>query len=125
MSAVAESEAGKGAAAWQQLRVSAALDLAESEFGAPVDVAVNCAGIGIASRTLGREEPHSLSLFQKFLFAPRKRCEHLWHWAHDDTAARTKWICSQLSINDQLNSTSNTLIIEWCLLIMHMHFSYC
>ena len=29
--------------------VNAALDLCESEFGAPVNVAVNCAGIGVVS----------------------------------------------------------------------------
>ena len=47
--------------------VNAALDAAEARFGGTVNCLVNCAGIGIASRTLGREEPHSLSLFQKVL----------------------------------------------------------
>ena len=35
-------------------QVSAALDLAESQFGEPVNVAVSCAGIGIARKTLSR-----------------------------------------------------------------------
>lgn len=47
--------------------VIAALDAAEARFGGTVNCLVNCAGIGIASRTLGREEPHSLGLFQKVL----------------------------------------------------------
>jgi len=47
--------------------VNAALDQAEARFGGPVNCLVNCAGIGIAGRTLGREEPHGLALFQKVL----------------------------------------------------------
>ena len=47
--------------------VNAALDAAEARFGGTVNCLVNCAGIGIASRTLGREAPHSLALFQKIL----------------------------------------------------------
>jgi 3-hydroxyacyl-CoA dehydrogenase/3-hydroxy-2-methylbutyryl-CoA dehydrogenase len=47
--------------------VNAALDAAEAAFGGTINCLVNCAGIGIASRTLGREEPHSLALFQKVI----------------------------------------------------------
>lgn len=47
--------------------VIAALDAAEARFGGTVNCLVNCAGIGIASRTLGREKPHDLALFQKVL----------------------------------------------------------
>jgi len=47
--------------------VTAALDAAEAAFGGTVNCLVNCAGIGIAGRTLGKEKPHSLSLFQKVL----------------------------------------------------------
>ena len=47
--------------------VTAALDAAEARFGGTVNCLVNCAGIGIASRTLGREQPHALALFQKVL----------------------------------------------------------
>lgn len=47
--------------------VNAALDQAEEAFGGTVNCLVNCAGIGIAGRTLGREKPHSLELFQKVL----------------------------------------------------------
>jgi len=47
--------------------VIAALDAAEAKFGSNVNCLINCAGIGIAGRTLGKEKPHSLSLFQKVL----------------------------------------------------------
>lgn len=46
--------------------VNAALDAAEQAFGV-VNCAVNCAGIAIAKRTLGREAPHGLDLFSKVL----------------------------------------------------------
>jgi len=47
--------------------VNAALDLAEAEFGGKVNVVVNCAGIGIAAKTLGRKGVHSQDLFMKVL----------------------------------------------------------
>ena len=44
--------------------VSAALDQAEEQFG-PLYGAVNCAGIAIAEKTLGREGPHRLESFER------------------------------------------------------------
>jgi 3-hydroxyacyl-CoA dehydrogenase/3-hydroxy-2-methylbutyryl-CoA dehydrogenase len=46
--------------------VSAALDACESAFGIP-NVAINCAGIAVAIRTLGRKGVHPLSAFTKVL----------------------------------------------------------
>lgn len=46
--------------------VSAALDLAQSSFGA-VNTAVSCAGIAVAQRTVSRRGAHSLADFQKVL----------------------------------------------------------
>lgn len=46
--------------------VAAALDLAESNFGA-VNAAISCAGIATASKTLGRKGPHSLEMFSNVL----------------------------------------------------------
>lgn len=43
--------------------VAAAVDLAMTRFGR-IDIVVNCAGIGAAERTLGREAPHNLDLFK-------------------------------------------------------------
>jgi 3-hydroxyacyl-CoA dehydrogenase / 3-hydroxy-2-methylbutyryl-CoA dehydrogenase len=45
-------------------QVTAAIELAVERFGS-VDIAVNCAGVGWASRVLGREGPHDLGLFTK------------------------------------------------------------
>ncbi len=45
-------------------QVQAAVDLAVERFGG-VHVAVNCAGIATASRTVGREGPHDLDAFAK------------------------------------------------------------
>ncbi len=42
--------------------VQAAIDLAVGRFGG-LQLAVNCAGVGWASRVLGREGPHDLGLF--------------------------------------------------------------
>lgn len=42
----------------------AAVDLAVERFGG-LHIAVNCAGIGPASRTVGRKGPHDLGLFSK------------------------------------------------------------
>src|SRR4051812_29110545 len=44
----------------------AAVALAQKEFGG-VHVLVNCAGIGTAERTLGKEAPHDLARFQKVI----------------------------------------------------------
>jgi NAD(P)-dependent dehydrogenase (short-subunit alcohol dehydrogenase family) len=44
----------------------AAVDLAVSTFGA-VNGAINCAGIGIAERTLGRNRPHPLDAFARVI----------------------------------------------------------
>jgi|TARA_B110000090_G_C13205609_1_gene378744 3-hydroxyacyl-CoA dehydrogenase/3-hydroxy-2-methylbutyryl-CoA dehydrogenase len=47
--------------------VKGALDLCESSFGGPVNVAVNCAGIGVAAKIIGRKGPHSLEMFNQCL----------------------------------------------------------
>ena len=47
--------------------VTRALNLAEETFGRSVNVAVNCAGIGVAAKTLGKKGPHRLADFQKAL----------------------------------------------------------
>lgn len=47
--------------------VIAALDLAESAFGEPVNTAVNCAGIAHAIRTLSKKGVHQLFQFQQTL----------------------------------------------------------
>eukprot|EP00938_MAST-03A_sp_MAST-3A-sp1_P001044 g1044.t1 len=47
--------------------VNEALDLAVSTFGSEVNVAVNCAGIGVAQKTLGKKGAHGLADFEKCL----------------------------------------------------------
>jgi NAD(P)-dependent dehydrogenase (short-subunit alcohol dehydrogenase family) len=51
-------------------QVQAAIDLAQTEFGA-LHLAVNCAGIVAGSRVVGKQEgaflPHALSLFQRVI----------------------------------------------------------
>jgi len=47
--------------------VKVALDLAEKSFGGPVNVAVNCAGIAIAKRTVTPKGVHPLDDFNKVL----------------------------------------------------------
>eukprot|EP01098_Paradermamoeba_levis_P008466 TRINITY_DN350_c0_g1_i4.p1 TRINITY_DN350_c0_g1~~TRINITY_DN350_c0_g1_i4.p1 ORF type:complete len:271 (-),score=93.96 TRINITY_DN350_c0_g1_i4:51-818(-) len=47
--------------------VNKALDLAEKTFGKRVNVAVSCAGVAIAKKTLGKEAPHDLASFTKVL----------------------------------------------------------
>ncbi len=47
--------------------VKAALDNAEGKFGGNVNVAVNCAGIAIAAKTVSKKGAHPLSNFQKVL----------------------------------------------------------
>ena len=47
--------------------VNAALDLCESSFGGPANVAINCAGIGVAAKIIGRKGPHSLEMFNQCL----------------------------------------------------------
>jgi NAD(P)-dependent dehydrogenase (short-subunit alcohol dehydrogenase family) len=44
-------------------QVQAAIDLAQSTFGA-LNVLVNCAGIGMAMRTIGKQGPHPLDVFE-------------------------------------------------------------
>lgn len=46
--------------------VQAGIDAVVANFGA-VHVAVNCAGIGSAQRTVGKNGPHSLEVFQKVI----------------------------------------------------------
>ncbi|MBV9577516.1 MAG: SDR family NAD(P)-dependent oxidoreductase, partial [Chloroflexi bacterium] len=46
----------------EEASVQSAVDLAVHEFGG-LQGAVNCAGIGVAERTLGREGPHRLDRF--------------------------------------------------------------
>ena len=43
------------------------MDLAASTFGSEVNVAVNCAGIGVAQKTLGKKGAHGLADFEKCL----------------------------------------------------------
>lgn len=47
--------------------VTAALQAAESKWGKPVNVAVNCAGIAVAKRTLSKSGAHDLGTFEKVL----------------------------------------------------------
>ncbi len=47
-------------------QVQAAVDATVAKFG-KVNVLVNCAGVGIASRTISREGPHPLDLFKKVI----------------------------------------------------------
>jgi 3-hydroxyacyl-CoA dehydrogenase/3-hydroxy-2-methylbutyryl-CoA dehydrogenase len=47
--------------------VNAALDAAANAFGRTPNVAVNCAGIAIANRTVTKKGPHDLGAFQKVL----------------------------------------------------------
>src|SRR5262245_45071225 len=44
--------------------VNTAIDLAIAKFGA-LRGAINCAGIGVAEKTLGKDGPHSLSIFKR------------------------------------------------------------
>ena len=46
--------------------VKNAVDVAKEKFGG-LSVAVNCAGIGIAKRTLTKKGPHPLEEFQRIL----------------------------------------------------------
>ena len=46
--------------------VQVAVQMAVSEFGG-LQGAINCAGIGIAQRTIGREGPHSLDAFKRVI----------------------------------------------------------
>jgi len=47
--------------------VTAALDAALARFGMEVNVAVNCAGIAIGSRTVTKNGPHDLAAFSRVL----------------------------------------------------------
>ncbi len=46
--------------------VSAGLDAAAAKFGR-LNVCVNCAGIGMAMKTMGKEGPHDLEIFRKVI----------------------------------------------------------
>src|SRR5215471_9935756 len=46
--------------------VSSVLETAVSEFGA-INGAINCAGIGVAEKTVGKEGPHSLASFKRII----------------------------------------------------------
>ncbi len=48
--------------------VKDALETVQSKFGA-LTVAVNCAGIGVAIRTLSKKGPHPLEMFQVFIWS--------------------------------------------------------
>lgn len=51
------------------------LDKAEAELGGTVNVVVNCAGIAVAQRVLGKKGPHSLEAFLKVRLPDmRKAC---------------------------------------------------
>ncbi len=45
--------------------VGKGLDKAEAALGRPVNVVVNCAGVAVAQRVLGKKGPHSLEAFLK------------------------------------------------------------
>lgn len=45
--------------------VSAGLDQAFTQWGQTINVVVNCAGIAVAQRVLGKKGPHSLEAFLK------------------------------------------------------------
>ncbi|MCL6478878.1 MAG: 3-hydroxyacyl-CoA dehydrogenase [Peptococcaceae bacterium] len=47
-------------------QVQAAIDFAVSKFGR-LDIAVNCAGTGLVSRTLSKAGPHNIDLFRKLI----------------------------------------------------------
>ncbi|NJK83461.1 MAG: SDR family NAD(P)-dependent oxidoreductase, partial [Saprospiraceae bacterium] len=47
-----------------EAQVQAAIDLAMSSFGT-LHAAINCAGIGPALKTVGKEGPHPLDVFKK------------------------------------------------------------
>lgn len=47
--------------------IADALDKIEDHFGSPARIVVNCAGICPAARTVGRDGPHPLDLFEKTL----------------------------------------------------------
>jgi len=47
--------------------VTAALNLAESSFGEPVNAVVNCAGIAYAIKTLSKKGPHPQDAFDRTL----------------------------------------------------------
>jgi NAD(P)-dependent dehydrogenase (short-subunit alcohol dehydrogenase family) len=49
-----------------EAQVQSAIDLAVSSFGS-LHVAVNCAGIGSAIKTVGKEGPHPLDIFKKVI----------------------------------------------------------
>eukprot|EP00936_MAST-01D_sp_MAST-1D-sp1_P000922 g922.t1 len=48
-------------------QVNAALDAGEQQFGGPANAAVNCAGVGIAVKTLSKKGPHPLESFSRVL----------------------------------------------------------
>jgi 3-hydroxyacyl-CoA dehydrogenase / 3-hydroxy-2-methylbutyryl-CoA dehydrogenase len=56
-----------GADVTNEADVTAALDSAEKKFSTNVNVAVNCAGIAIASKTLSKKGAHSLDSFTQVL----------------------------------------------------------
>lgn len=47
-------------------QVQAAIDTARNQFGG-LDILVNCAGIGLAMRTLTKDGPHSFDLFERVI----------------------------------------------------------
>jgi NAD(P)-dependent dehydrogenase (short-subunit alcohol dehydrogenase family) len=47
-------------------QVQAAIDTARNQFGG-LDILINCAGIGLAMRTLTKDGPHSLDLFERVI----------------------------------------------------------
>lgn len=68
--ALAEKLGGRAAFACMDVtntgQVQAAVDLAISKFGR-VDIVINCAGTGIAVRTLSKSGPHNIDLFKKVI----------------------------------------------------------
>lgn len=48
-------------------QISRALNLAEAQFGEPVNVAISCAGIAVARKTLSKKGVHGLDEFRRSL----------------------------------------------------------
>jgi NAD(P)-dependent dehydrogenase (short-subunit alcohol dehydrogenase family) len=79
--------------------VGKGLDKAEAELGGTVNVVVNCAGVAVAQRVLGKKGPHSLEAFLKVgivWWCGLAACVERWlvclfvclHWLRGESLAR-------------------------------------
>jgi 3-hydroxyacyl-CoA dehydrogenase/3-hydroxy-2-methylbutyryl-CoA dehydrogenase len=48
-------------------QISRALDMAEAHFGEPVNVAISCAGVAVARKTLSKKGVHGMDEFRRSL----------------------------------------------------------